>query len=226
MDKELAHNRERGNSNWFKPCKGVLLCPHDARTRRFSQPIMLDEGVLATTVPNKAQPLRVRLACGESHLGPPGTSLGHSVAEPPELSRLKCAGHHHNGSTSSNALQPEQFLVCRVTSRYNHRFSDWTSIPRTKASQEILQPQVLHHRHKSYYKLVLKHYYKTNFGKTIIQNIRVKLQSFKQRKIKHDGYNTSQKNTRLAQAWYYSLGSLPVEDVSQSTDQLGGKEQG
>ena len=30
---------------------------------------------------------------------------------------------------------------CQVTSRYNHRFSDRTSIPRTKASPEILQPQ-------------------------------------------------------------------------------------
>jgi len=108
---------------------------------RLTQPITSGEGVLATTVPNKAQPLRVRLACGESHLGPPGTSLGHSVAEPPKLSRLKCAGHHHKGNTSSNALQTEQFLVCRVTSRYNHRFSDRTSIPRTKASPEILQPQ-------------------------------------------------------------------------------------
>ena len=127
-----------------------------------------------------------------------------SVAELPELSRLKCAGHHHKGNTGSNALQTEQSLVCRVTSRYNHRFSDRTSIPRTKASPEILQPQFLQHRHKSYYKLVLKHYYKTNFGKTVIQNIRVKLQSFKQRKIKHDGYNTSQKDTRLAQAWYHS----------------------
>ena len=63
------------------------------------------------------------------------------VAEPPELSRLKCASHHPKGNTSSNALQTEQFLVCRVTSRYNHRFSDRTSIPRTKASPEILQPQ-------------------------------------------------------------------------------------
>src|SRR6185295_4294792 len=60
-----------------------------------------------------------------------------SVAEPLELSRLKCAGHHHKGNTSSNALQTEQFLVCRVTSRYNNRFSDRTSIPRTKASPEI-----------------------------------------------------------------------------------------
>ena len=63
------------------------------------------------------------------------------VAEPPELSRLKCAGYHHKGNTSSYALQTEQLLVCRVTSRYNHRFSDRTSIPRTKASPEILQPQ-------------------------------------------------------------------------------------
>ena len=62
------------------------------------------------------------------------------VAEPPELSRLKCAGHHHEGNTDSNALQMEQFLVCRVMSRYNHRFSDRISIPRTMASPEILQP--------------------------------------------------------------------------------------
>src|SRR6185437_957848 len=64
-----------------------------------------------------------------------------NVAEPPKLARLKCAGHHHKGNISSNALQTEQFWVCRVTSRYNHRFSDRTSIPRTKASPEILQPQ-------------------------------------------------------------------------------------
>ena len=41
----------------------------------------------------------------------------YTVAEPPELSRLKCAGHHHKGNTDTNALQTEQFLVCRVTSR-------------------------------------------------------------------------------------------------------------
>ena len=29
------------------------------------------------------------------------------VAEPPELSRLKCVGHHHKGNTGSNALQME-----------------------------------------------------------------------------------------------------------------------
>ena len=71
-----------------------------------------------------------------------------SVAEPPELSRLKCAGHHHKGNIDSNALQTEQFLVCPVTSRYNHRISDRTSIPRTKASPEILQPYILQHRHR------------------------------------------------------------------------------
>ena len=43
---------------------------------------------------------------------------------------------------------------------------------------------------------------------------------------KHDGYNTSQKHTKLAQARYHSSGSLPVEDGSHSTDQPGGKEQG
>ena len=44
--------------------------------------------------------------------------------------------------------------------------------------------------------------------------------------IKHDGHNTSQKDTKLAQARYHSSGSLPVEDGSHSTDQPGGKEQG
>ena len=40
-----------------------------------------------------------------------GTWLHGNVAEPHELSRLKCAGHHHKGNTGSNALQTEQFLV-------------------------------------------------------------------------------------------------------------------
>ena len=43
-------------------------------------------------------------------------SYSTGVAEPPELSRLKCAGHHHKGNTSSYAFQMEQLLVCRVTS--------------------------------------------------------------------------------------------------------------
>ena len=43
---------------------------------------------------------------------------------------------------------------------------------------------------------------------------------------KHDGYNTSQKDTKLAQVRYHSSGSLPAEDGSHSTDQPGGKEQG
>ena len=83
-----------------------------------------------------------------------GIRVSQAVAGPPELSRLKCIGHHHKGNTSSNALQTEQFLVCRVTSRYNHRFSDRTSIPRTKASSEILQPQILQLRHNNDYKPV------------------------------------------------------------------------
>ena len=43
---------------------------------------------------------------------------------------------------------------------------------------------------------------------------------------KHDGYNTSQKYTKLAQSRYHSSGSLPAGDGSHSTDQPGGKEQG
>ena len=76
-----------------------------------------------------------------------------AVAEPPELSQLKCTGHHHKGNTDTNTLQTEQFLICQVTSWYNHRFSDRTSIPRTKASPEIVQPHILQHKHSSYYKL-------------------------------------------------------------------------
>ena len=76
------------------------------------------------------------------------------VAEPPKLSRLKCVNHHHKGNISLNALQTEQFLVCRVTSRYNHRFSDRTSIPRTKASSEILQQHTLQYKLSSDYKPV------------------------------------------------------------------------
>ena len=43
---------------------------------------------------------------------------------------------------------------------------------------------------------------------------------------KHDGYKTSQKDTKLAQARYHSSESLPAGDGSHSTDQPGGKEQG
>ena len=57
-------------------------------------------------------------------------------------------------------------------------------------------------------------------------SLKCKTSEFKQRKIKHDGYNTSQKYTKLAQARYHSSRSLPAEDVSHSTDQPGGKEQG
>ena len=54
----------------------------------------------------------------------------------------------------------------------------------------------------------------------------IKSSESKQRKMKHDDYNTSQKYTKLAQAWYHSSQSLPAEDVSHSTDQPGGNEQG
>ena len=86
-------------------------------------------------LPNLLQKVKVRrellLVCVESE----GVALYLQmlevgvVAEPPELSRLKCAGHHHKGNTDSNALQTEQFLVCRVTFRYNHRILDRISIP-------------------------------------------------------------------------------------------------
>ena len=147
------------------------------------------------------------------------------MAEPPKLSRLKCAGHHLKGNISSNALQTEQFLICRVTSRYNHRFSDRTSIPRMKASPEILQPHILQHKLSSDYKPVQITITKPNLVKQIIQTIRVKLQSLAAER-KHGGYNTSQKYTELAQARYHSSRSLLVKDGPHSTDQPKGKEQG
>ena len=104
-------------------------------------------------------------------------SLIPAVAEPPKLSRLKCAGQHHKGNTSSNALQTEQFLVCRVTSRYNHRISDRTSVLRTKASPEISQPNILQHRQGKDYNMIQSTYYKTKLCKTVIQALRVKFQS-------------------------------------------------
>src|SRR6185437_7998060 len=101
----------------------------------------------------------------------------------------KCAGHHHKGNTGSNALQMEQFLVYRVTSRYNHRFSDRISIPRTKASPEILQPQILQHKLSSDYKPVQTIITKPKLSKTVIQTTIVSSEFEKQRKKEHDGYN-------------------------------------
>ena len=46
-----------------------------------------------------------------------------------------------------------------------------TSIPRTKASPEILQPHILQHKLSSYYKPIQKHYYRTKLSKTVIQDI-------------------------------------------------------
>ena len=139
------------------------------------------------------------------------------MAEPPILSRLKCAGHHHKGNTDTNALQMEQFLVCRVMSRYNHQISDRTSIPRTKSSPEISQPYILQHRHSIYYNKfkvlntdpnLVKHYTRHKF------QFRVQ----KQRKE-----NTTATTRRKR---YHSSGSLSAEYGSHSTDQLAGKEQG
>ena len=111
-----------------------------------SQDSMQWELVVLREIRDAAQEVAEAMEILEGNEGEP-----LSVAEPPELSRLKCAGHHHKGNTDSNALQTEQFLVCRVTSWYNHRISDRTSIPCTKASPEISQPYILQHRHSSYF---------------------------------------------------------------------------
>ena len=104
------------------------------------------------------------------------SALIPAVAVPPKLIWLKCANHHPKGNPGYHALQTEQLLVCRVTSRYNHRFSDRTNIPRTKASPEILQPQ-FYNTGKVVITASSRHYYKTKLSKPVIQTIRVKLQS-------------------------------------------------
>ena len=70
--------------------------------------------------PAKEEPRSVMIRLGTPNLcviSSMNSAALAAVAEPPELSRLKCAGHHHKGNTDTNALQTEQFLVCRVTSR-------------------------------------------------------------------------------------------------------------
>jgi hypothetical protein len=84
---------------------------------------------------------------------------------------------------------------------------------------------ILQHRQSSDYKPVQTIITKPKFSKTVIQAISVKIQSLNSGR-ENDGYNTSQRYTKLAQARYHSSGSLPAEDVSHSTDQPGGKEQG
>jgi len=49
----------------------------------------------------------------------------------------------------------------------------------------------------------LKTLLQTNLSKTVVQAMIISSES-KQRKMKHDDYNTSQKYTKLAQAWYHS----------------------
>ena len=94
-----------------------------------------------------------------------------AVAEPPELSWLKCTGHHHKGNTSSNALQTEQFLVCRIEQAYlarrwvqryyNHMFYNTSSVVITTSS---------------------RHYYKIKLSKTVVQTITLNSELEKQRK--------------------------------------------
>jgi hypothetical protein len=43
-----------------------------------------------------------------------------SVAEPPELFRLKCASHRCPADTNSTHFKRNNPLVCRVSARYNH----------------------------------------------------------------------------------------------------------
>ena len=92
-NQELAHIRERGNSNWLNPCKGVLLYPHDARTMRLTQPITPGKGYSRQPFPTRLKRWGyAQLARGD--LVPPRTSLNfptHSStrgpAKPPCIAR-------------------------------------------------------------------------------------------------------------------------------------------
>jgi hypothetical protein len=46
-----------------------------------------------------------------------------SVAEPPELFRLKCASHYHTGDINSTHFKRNNPLVCRVTARFDHGYT-------------------------------------------------------------------------------------------------------
>jgi hypothetical protein len=60
LDIELAHDRERGNSNWLINLARVyIFTPHDTRIMRLTQTITLGKGVLASTFSNKSQPFKI-----------------------------------------------------------------------------------------------------------------------------------------------------------------------
>ena len=82
---------------------------------------------------------------------PFGLRNAGAVAEPPKLSRLKCAGHHHKGNTDSNALQTEQFLVCRNVPIQPPDLGSNKHTPHEGESRDITTIHILQHRHSIYY---------------------------------------------------------------------------
>jgi hypothetical protein len=48
------------------------------------------------------------------------TALIPTVAEPPELFRLKCPSHRYPGDTNSTHFKRNNPLVCRVSAQCNH----------------------------------------------------------------------------------------------------------
>jgi len=119
-------------------------------------------------------------------------ALVPAVAEPPELFRLKCTGYHHKGNTGSNALQTEQSLVCRVTSRYNHRFWIEQAYPARRRVQR-------YYNHNFYITgiVVITNQFKVlitepNLKSNSYTNHKFTLEFKSSGKVKHDIYNTSQ----------------------------------
>jgi hypothetical protein len=82
------------------------------------------------------------------------------VAEPLELFRLKCADYRYTGDMTSTHFKWNNPMVCRVTSQWNHRIPDCSSVPRTKASPEIQSPS-------HFYNICISSYYKPGSGRVL-----------------------------------------------------------
>src|SRR6185503_6897688 len=107
-----------------------------------------------------------------------------AVAEPPELSQLKCIGHHHKGNTGSNALQTEQFLVCRVTPDTTTGSRIEQAYPARRRVQRYYNHMFYKHKLGSDYKPVQNIIIEPNLVKTVIQTITLSSEFEKQRKEK------------------------------------------
>ena len=116
----------------------------------------------------------------------------NTVAEPPKLSRLKCVNHHHKGNISLNALQTEQFFGLSGNVPIQPPVLGSNKHTPHEGESRDITTTILQHRHSKDYKPVQIIITKPNLENSYTSH-KCKASGFKQRKIKHDGYNTSQK---------------------------------